>query len=65
MALTDELPDLTGRTSVKLSFQTPVKVDDSDEDEDVSDPISTTVLGSLTPGKVLSTCIVYLQFIDI
>ena len=66
IALTDELADLTGRTSVKLSFQTPVKIDDGDEDEDPSEPISTTVLGSLTPGKVLSTCIhVYLQFIDI
>lgn len=58
IALTDELADASGRTSVKLSFQTPVKVDDDDEDdEDPPEPISTTVLGSLTPGKVLSACI--------
>jgi FK506-binding nuclear protein len=62
IALGDELADTSGRTSVKLTYQTPIKLDSDDEDEESPDPISTTVLGSLTPGKVCaksidSTCI--------
>ncbi|KZP04083.1 hypothetical protein FIBSPDRAFT_968444 [Athelia psychrophila] len=55
IALGDELADASGRTSVKLTYQTPVKLDDEDDDEDEEDapePLSTTVLGSLTPGKI-------------
>lgn len=51
IALGDELADATGRTSVKLTYQTPVKLDEDDEEE-APEPLSTTVLGSLTPGKV-------------
>jgi FK506-binding nuclear protein len=50
IALGDELSDASGRTSVKLTYQTPVKIDDDDAES--PDPLSTTVLGSLTPGKV-------------
>ncbi|KIM92070.1 hypothetical protein PILCRDRAFT_111087 [Piloderma croceum F 1598] len=53
IALGDELADASGRTSVKLTYQTPIKLDDEDEDDEESaEPISTTVLGSLTPGKI-------------
>ena len=54
IALGDELSDPSGRTSVKLTYQTPIRLDDDEEDEDAEspDPLSTTVLGSLTPGKV-------------
>jgi len=52
IALGDELSDASGRTSVKLTYQTPVKIDDDDDDAESPDPLSTTVLGSLTPGKV-------------
>jgi FK506-binding nuclear protein len=53
IALGDELEDASGRTSVKLIYQTPIKLDDDDDDDEESaEPISTTVLGSLTPGKV-------------
>jgi FK506-binding nuclear protein len=51
IALGDELADASGRTSIKLTYQTPIEVDDDDDDES-PEPISTTVLGSLTPGKV-------------
>lgn len=55
IALGDVLADPSGRTSIKLTYQTPVKLDSDDEDnEDAPDPISTTVLGSLTPGKVFA-----------
>jgi FK506-binding nuclear protein len=53
IALGDELADASGRTSVKLTYQTPIKLDDEDDDDEESvEPLSTTVLGSLTPGKV-------------
>jgi len=54
IALGDELSDPSGRTSVKLTYQTPIRLDDDEEDEDAEspDPLSTTVLGSLTPGKI-------------
>jgi FK506-binding nuclear protein len=60
IALADELADASGRTSVKLTYQTPIKMnddeDDDDEDEEEAlEPLSTTVLGSLTPGKVRVT----------
>lgn len=53
MALGDELADDNGRTSVKLTYQTPSPDDDEDEEdeEEGGDPV-TTVLCSLTPGKV-------------
>jgi FK506-binding nuclear protein len=67
IALGDELSDPSGRTSVKLTYQTPIKLDDDEEEDAESpDPLSTTVLGSLTPGKVCagifdvgSTCAQY------
>ena len=58
IALGDELADASGRTSVKLTYATPIKTpDDGEDDGDGEDaespePLSTTVLGSLTPGKV-------------
>lgn len=69
IALGDELADAASRTSVKLTYQTPVKLDDDDEDdeEDAPEPLSTTVLGSLTPGKVrLAVSIqIYISFLCI
>jgi len=55
-ALGEQLSDASGRTTVKLTYQNPAKYDD-DEDEDENDEESpemeiTTVLCSLTPGKV-------------
>lgn len=52
-ALGAELADSTGRTSVKLTYTRPVKVDDdSDEEEEEEAAQVETVLCSLTPGKV-------------
>jgi FK506-binding nuclear protein len=53
-ALGTELADTTGRTSVKLTYTRPVKVDDdSDEEEEEEEAAQVeTVLCSLTPGKV-------------
>lgn len=67
IALGDELEDASGRTTLKLSYRPAGAGEDSDsededEDEDEADKsedaptIETTVLGSLTPGKV---CIAY------
>lgn len=53
VALGDVLKDASGRTTVKLTYNTLVKLDEDDEDEeDVPEPLSTTVLCSLTGGKV-------------
>ena len=64
VALGDELADESGRTTVKLVYRTPGQGGDSDEededeedkeedeDEDKPGQLSTTVLCSLTPGKV-------------
>ncbi|EPQ57347.1 hypothetical protein GLOTRDRAFT_137694 [Gloeophyllum trabeum ATCC 11539] len=53
-ALGDELASEDKRTSVKVTYHTASRLDDDeDEDEeDETDPISTTVLCSLTPGKI-------------
>lgn len=63
VALGDELEDETGRTTLKLTYRHPSSRDDSDdegeekdekdedEEDDEDEPI-TTVLCSLTPGKV-------------
>lgn len=58
-ALPDELRHETARTSVKLTYESLASPDDSDEeeDEDEDEPPKlgiavTTVLCSLTPGKV-------------
>lgn len=54
-ALGTKLADSTGRTSVKLTYTRPVKVDEEeDEDEEDEDEAAQveTVLCSLTPGKV-------------
>lgn len=58
-ALGEQLSDASGRTTVKLTYQNPAKYDD-DEDEDENDEESpemevTTVLCSLTAGKVSGT----------
>jgi len=53
VALGDELADASGRTSVKFTYNTPIKLSEDDEDDDdVPEPLSTTVLCSLTPGKI-------------
>lgn len=55
VALGHELADKSGRTTLQLTYPTPVKVDDDDSDDDAPNdipPMSTTVLCSLTPGKV-------------
>lgn len=64
VALADQLADERGRTSVKLTYRAP-KEDEEDEDashdeeeeEDDAEPV-TTVLCSLTPGKVRTVVLV-------
>ncbi|KAH9938946.1 hypothetical protein B0H21DRAFT_757649 [Amylocystis lapponica] len=66
-ALSDELADETGRTTIKLSYKIPVPSDSEDENEEEDEDheghehghaeISTTVLCSLTPGKVEQTTV--------
>lgn len=59
-ALPDELQDNSARTSVKLTYQSLSSLEDEDEDDDDEEdddepprgPAVTTVLCSLTPGKV-------------
>lgn len=58
VALGDELADENGRTSVKLTYMAPDtseeehdNEDEDDDEEEVGEPV-TTVLCSLTPGKV-------------
>lgn len=59
VALGDELADESGRTSVKLTYRGPKEDEEEEEDashdeeeeEDDAEPV-TTVLCSLTPGKV-------------
>ncbi|EGO00031.1 hypothetical protein SERLA73DRAFT_180409 [Serpula lacrymans var. lacrymans S7.3] len=50
-ALGAELADGTGRTSIKLVYNTPIALDDDDDEEDAP-PQSTTILCSLTAGKI-------------
>jgi len=50
VALGDELADASGRTSVKFTYNTPIKMDP--DDDEIVEPLSTTVLCSLTPGKI-------------
>ena len=56
VALGDTLQDEKGRTSLKMIFPTETDQDSDEEDEEKDDdddiPLSTTVLCSLTPGKV-------------
>lgn len=62
VALGDTLQDEKGRTSLKMIFPTETDQDSDEEDEEKDDDddilLSTTVLCSLTPGKV---CCVYLM----
>lgn len=52
-ALGTELADPTGRTSVKLTYTRPVKVDEEEDEDDEDEAAQVeTVLCSLTPGKV-------------
>ncbi|KAF8135779.1 hypothetical protein EV363DRAFT_1429479 [Boletus edulis] len=56
-ALPDELQDNSARTSVKLTYQSLASLDEEDDDEDDEDDepkiaAVTTVLCSLTPGKI-------------
>jgi FK506-binding nuclear protein len=51
VALGEEVVDASGRTTVKFTYNTPIQVDEDDE-EDAPEPLSTTVLCSLTAGKV-------------
>lgn len=58
VALGEELKDAAGRTVIKFSFENPIQMDDEDEEDDEEEhtpPISTTVLCSLTAGKVCSS----------
>ena len=59
MALGDALADSNGRSTVKITYNTPASHDSDDEDEDGEDEDEepdfnevTTVLCSLTAGKV-------------
>ncbi|KAG9316310.1 hypothetical protein JVU11DRAFT_2341 [Chiua virens] len=67
-ALPDELKDASARTSVKLTYQSLSSLDgDGDDEEDEDDepptgPAVTTVLCSLTPGKIeQSSCEIILE----
>lgn len=61
-ALPDELQDDSARTSIKLTYQSLASSDQDEDEEDEEEspegPAVTTVLCSLTPGKVrvLSPC---------
>ena len=58
VALGDEVADESGRTTIKLVYRTPgaggdsEDEDEEDEEEDKPEQLSTTVLCSLTCGKV-------------
>lgn len=55
-ALAEKLSDESGRTTVKLTYINPAKIDDEEEDQvdekSLEDEITTTVLCSLTAGKI-------------
>ena len=53
VALSHELADASGRTSVTVTYDMLSKADEDGEDDDDDAPsTTTTVLCSLTPGKV-------------
>ncbi|GBE81394.1 FK506-binding protein [Sparassis crispa] len=54
VALGDQLADETGRTVLKLVYQTAGAPEEDDEDEESVDiePVTSTVICSLTPGKI-------------
>lgn len=55
IALGDQLDDENARTSVKFTFSKPVQVDEDEEEEEEEDEetsLTSTILASLTPGKV-------------
>ena len=55
VSLGEEIADSNGRSVVKLSFESLSASDDEDDEEDGPDLSTvTTVLCSLTPGKVVS-----------
>ena len=66
VALTDELADQKARTSIKLTYQGPILPheheddEEHDEEEDEERETLTTILCSLTPGKVCH-CLTYLR----
>lgn len=51
VALGHELADQNARTSLKFTYNKPTRIDDDDE-EDNEEAQASTVLCSLTPGKV-------------
>ncbi|KAH7924608.1 hypothetical protein BV22DRAFT_1105358 [Leucogyrophana mollusca] len=53
-ALGEELADDSGRTTIRLTYKIPVSDDEEEEDEEESAPelVKTTVLCSLTAGKI-------------
>ncbi|KAH7913915.1 hypothetical protein BJ138DRAFT_1171012 [Hygrophoropsis aurantiaca] len=54
-ALSDELADDSGRTTIKFTYQNLASVDDDDDDDEGDDApelLKTTVLCSLTAGKI-------------
>jgi FK506-binding nuclear protein len=56
-ALGEQLSDESGRTTIKFTYHNPAKNDDDEdeEDEESAEAELTTVLCSLTPGKVSGT----------
>ncbi|EIN11508.1 hypothetical protein PUNSTDRAFT_83132 [Punctularia strigosozonata HHB-11173 SS5] len=53
VALGDQLDDENARTSVKFTFSKPVQVDeDEEEEEEEETSLTSTILASLTPGKI-------------
>jgi len=55
VALGDILADASGRTTVKLTYNSPAKIDSDDEGEPEVEPQLTTILCSLTAGKIEQT----------
>jgi FK506-binding nuclear protein len=66
VALGDKLEDETSRTSVKFTFSKPIRMDEDEEDEDEDEnALTSTILCSLTPAKVLfSRCVSFLVLIN-
>jgi hypothetical protein len=55
IALGEEVADANSRTSVRMIYRPPMAEEDEDEeDKDDSGALATTILASLTPGKVCS-----------
>ncbi|OCB86843.1 FKBP-like protein [Sanghuangporus baumii] len=51
-ALDAELKDQSARSSVKLTYVTPQSIDEDEDEEESLPPTTSTILCSLTPGKI-------------